>query len=187
MRACVHQGSSSNIMPSLLFLQWCLQVIPKDTQLLSCDLFQKWIIKEGTDQHKWKNGKETRSDYTGRDIWLELTWGLTDYGDAGTATTEEAPDLQPESLVEARLLTDRRKRWWGKEGWCLRRSDAGKMSSQKNSWRYLTISKGYKWEVDSDLKRNVIIGQGNYTTVRASLLKLPLISCFLINKHFLTL
>lgn len=41
----------------------------------------------------------------GRDIWLELTWSLTDCGDVGTATTEEAPDLQPEILVEVRLLT----------------------------------------------------------------------------------
>lgn len=82
---------------------------------------------------------------------------------------------------------DRRKRWWGKEGWCLRGSDAGKMSYQKNSWRYFTTLKGYKWEADPDLKRNVIIGQGSCsTTVRASLFKLPLISFFLINKETLS-
>ena len=40
----------------------------------------------------------------GRDSWLELTWNLTDCGDVGTTTIEEAPDLQPESLVEVRLL-----------------------------------------------------------------------------------
>ena len=116
----------------------------------------------------------------GRDIWLELTWRLTDCGDVGTATTEEAPDLQPESLVEVRLLIDRRKWWWGKEGWCLRGSDAGKMSYQKNPWRYFTALKEYKWEVDPDLKRNVIIGQGRCATrVTASLFKLPLKSFFL--------
>ena len=61
------------------------------------------------------------------------------------------------------------------------------MSYQKNPWRYFTTLKGYKWEVDPDVKRNVIIGQGSCTTtVRASLFKLPLISCFfLINKETL--
>ena len=44
---------------------------------------------------------------------------------------------------------------------------------------YFTTLKGYKWEADPDLKRNVIIGQGSCsTTVRASLFKLPLISFF---------